>query len=91
MCRLVKALYGHPESGAHWERRLERAVQKFGGVRVPDHTSLYRFPQQGLLLATISCWPAQAAVMRRFGPSLRRRELASSQLKIYIGSLDVLT
>ena len=24
MCRLKKALYGHPESGAHWERHLEQ-------------------------------------------------------------------
>ena len=50
MCRLVKALYGHPESGAHWERHLEKVVVKIGGQRVPDHPSLYRFPEQGLLL-----------------------------------------
>ena len=50
MCRLVKALYGHPESGAHWERHLERAVTKSGGVPVPDHPSLYRFPEQELML-----------------------------------------
>ena len=50
MCRLVKALYGHPESGAHWERHLERAVDRAGGVPVPDHPSLYRFLLQGLML-----------------------------------------
>ena len=50
MCRLVKALYGHPESGAHWERQLERAAERCGGVSVPEHPSLYRFPEQDLML-----------------------------------------
>ena len=26
VCRLLKALYGHPEAGAHWERHLRRIV-----------------------------------------------------------------
>ena len=31
MCRLVKALYGHPEAGGHWERHLTQAVKWTGG------------------------------------------------------------
>ena len=29
MCRLDKALYGHPESGGHWERHLTDKLRTF--------------------------------------------------------------
>ena len=50
MCRLVRALYGHPESGAHWERHLEAAVKKIGGEKVPDHPSSFWFNRAKLLM-----------------------------------------
>ena len=51
MCRLVKALYGHPESGAHWEKHFTEIItQKLDGEKVPDHPSLFWFPKSRLLL-----------------------------------------
>ena len=50
MCKLVKALYGHPESGAHWERHLEKAVRAIGGEPVPDHPSSFFFSATKMLL-----------------------------------------
>ena len=49
-CRLLKALYGHPESGAHWERHLNRAVEPIGGKAVEGHPSSFWFPSQSLFL-----------------------------------------
>jgi hypothetical protein len=51
MCRLVKALYGHPESGGHWEQHLTKAVVGMGGIPVQEHPSSFRFPKLGLLLS----------------------------------------
>ena len=50
MCRLNKALYGHPESGAHWEKHLESAIVSLGGEPVENHPSSYWFPDSKLLL-----------------------------------------
>ena len=50
MCRLDKALYGHPESGGHWERHLEEAIFANGGVAVPNHKSSYWIETLKLLL-----------------------------------------
>ena len=50
MCLLKKALYGHPESGAHWEAHLHKAVLTIGGRPVPNHPSSYWFPNEKLLL-----------------------------------------
>ena len=50
MCRLVKALYGHPESGAHWERHLTRHVLELEGVEVIGHPSSFWFALERLLL-----------------------------------------
>ena len=50
MCRLVKALYGHPESGAHWEKHLTKYVVKSGGVIVEGHPSSFWFAKERLLL-----------------------------------------
>ena len=40
-CRLLKALYGHPESGAHWEKHLTSAIHKCGGVAILNHPSSF--------------------------------------------------
>ena len=50
MCRLDKSLYGHPESGGHWERHLEEAIFAIGGIAVPNHKSSYWFESSKLLL-----------------------------------------
>ena len=42
--RLVKALYGHPESGAHWENHLRGIITKKRGEAVNGHPSTYWFP-----------------------------------------------
>ena len=47
---LERALYRHPESGAHWEKHFTEIVKGLGGVPVPDHPSLFHFPDRGLLL-----------------------------------------
>ncbi len=43
------ALYGHPESGAHWENHLTEALQKIGGQPVPGHPSSFWFPFPSML------------------------------------------
>ena len=50
MCRLHKALYGHPESGGHWERHLEEAIKGLGGEPVENHPSSYWLSHSQLLL-----------------------------------------
>ena len=45
-----KALYGHPEAGAHWEVHLTKIVKKLGGVVVKSHPSCFWFPEWKLLL-----------------------------------------
>ena len=51
MCLLKKALYGHPESGAHWERHLTEAVTKIGGIKIDGHPSSFWFENDKLLLS----------------------------------------
>eukprot|EP00973_Karenia_brevis_P063101 8773110-Karenia_brevis.AAC.1 len=50
MCRLVKALYGHPESGGHWEKYLTKALVMGGGAPVQNHPSSFWFAQQRVVL-----------------------------------------
>ena len=50
VCLLVKALYGHPESGSHWERHLTEIIKEMGGEAVPEHPSSFFIPASGLLL-----------------------------------------
>jgi hypothetical protein len=52
-CRLIKALYGHPEAGGHWERHLAAIVRELGGVPVPNHPSCFWFGKPKYLLLTI--------------------------------------
>ena len=51
MCLLKKALYGHPESGAHWERHLTEAVCSIGGEPITGHPSSFWFPSSKLMLS----------------------------------------
>ena len=50
VCLLQKSLYGHPESGGHWERHFVEAVRKCGGQAVDNHPSTFWFPETKLLL-----------------------------------------
>jgi hypothetical protein len=50
MCRLIKALYGHPEAGGHWEKHLTEAVSAAGGVPVQNHPSSFWFEADRCLL-----------------------------------------
>ena len=50
MCRLDKALYGHPESGAHWERHLADSIEACGGKPIENHLSCFWFPESKLFL-----------------------------------------
>ncbi len=50
MCLLNKALYGHPESGAHWEQFLTAKIVQIGGLPVENHPSSFWFPTEKLLL-----------------------------------------
>ena len=51
VCRLVKALYGHPDAGTMWEQRCHTAVQKVGFKPLGDEwPSLYFHPDMKLLL-----------------------------------------
>ena len=50
MVKLIKALYGHPESGAHWENHLTSVLNKLGGKVIPEMPSAFYFKETGLLL-----------------------------------------
>ena len=40
-CRLLRALYGHPESGALWERTLQVIMGQEGWTTVPNHGGVF--------------------------------------------------
>ena len=50
MCLLKKALYGHQESGAHWENWLNAAIVEIQGVPVRGHPSTYWFGPEKCIL-----------------------------------------
>ena len=51
VCRLVKALYGHPDAGTMWEQHCHTAVQKVGFKPIGEEwPSLYFHPDLKLLL-----------------------------------------
>ena len=50
MCVLNRALYGHPDSGGHWERHLNEAIEAEGGKAIPEHPSTFWIPGVRLLL-----------------------------------------
>ena len=44
VCLLVKALYGHPDSGTFWEQHCDSRLKKIGFKKVTDWDSLYHHP-----------------------------------------------
>ena len=51
MCRLVMALYGHPEPGARWEKHLTESIVKCGGQAIEENPSSFWFPRGKLMLS----------------------------------------
>jgi len=49
-CLLIRALYGHPEAGAHWENHLTKIVTDMGGTPVQGHPSVFWFESKQLML-----------------------------------------
>jgi hypothetical protein len=52
VCRLFKALYGHPESGGHWEIHLKRVIKDLGGENIDEHPGSFWFPLTRIILTT---------------------------------------
>ena len=48
--KLIKALYGHPESGWHWDNRFREVVKSLGGIHMDNSPSSFWFPSEKLLL-----------------------------------------
>ena len=48
--KLVKALYGHPEAGWHWNNRFCEVMKLMQGTHLPNFQSSYWFPHRSLLL-----------------------------------------
>ena len=48
--RLKRALYGHPESGYHWDARFKSVVESMGGKHCDLFQSSYWFAESKLLL-----------------------------------------
>jgi hypothetical protein len=46
----VRSLYGHPESGAHWEEHLRQIIISLGGEELKEHPSSFYFKTTSLLL-----------------------------------------
>ena len=51
VCRLRKALYGHPDAGGYWEEHCEKHLRKCGFAAVPDWCSVYWNDKLKVLLA----------------------------------------
>ena len=47
---LHKALYGHPESSAHWAKHLHAILLELGGRKLEGMPSVYYFEREGLIL-----------------------------------------
>jgi len=50
VCPLMLALYGHPDSGGHWERRCFEHLESEGFVPIPNWPSCFWHPELKLLL-----------------------------------------
>ena len=48
--RLLRSLYGHPESGSHWERHLTKELMAMGGVPIEEYGSTFVFPDYHLAM-----------------------------------------
>ena len=49
--RFARALYGHPESGAIWEKHLASILEELGWARVPSHPGTWVHDKSKALLA----------------------------------------
>ena len=49
-CRMLRALYGHPDAGYYWEKHCRAIVQKLGFTEVPNWPNVYFMPERQLLL-----------------------------------------
>ena len=84
MCRLYKALYGHPEAGGHWERLLTESVLALGAVPVPEHKSTYWFAAAEQLLTVY------VDDLLLSGPAHKQKQIwGLIQSKINIGGIEV--
>ena len=54
VCPLELALYGHPDSGGHWEAHCEGHLASVGFERIPDWHSTFWHPELKLFLV-VSC------------------------------------
>ena len=50
MCRLIRALYGHPNAGLYWEQYCWDKLIKIGFQPVPGHEPCYMHKQRQVLL-----------------------------------------
>mgnify|MGYP002176408590 FL=1 len=50
VCPLYLALYGHPDSGGHWEAHCEAHLASVGFERIPDWHSTFWHPEHKLFL-----------------------------------------
>ena len=48
--RFVRALYGHPEAGGHWENHLTKIILAMGGTPITNHPSCFWFNDTKLFL-----------------------------------------
>ena len=46
-CRLLRALYGHPEAGALWEARLGSIMTTLGWSPIPGNGGVYSHTKTG--------------------------------------------
>ena len=91
VCRLVKALYGHPDAGTMWEQHWHTAVQKVGFRPLGDERpSLYFHPEMRLLLVIYVDDLKMAGPKEQLpiGWAMLRQELRleeETQLGLYLG------
>ena len=50
VCKLLKALYGHPDSGGIWEQHCDSHLRKVGFVEIPSWRSVYFHDKLSVLL-----------------------------------------
>eukprot|EP00435_Cladocopium_sp_Y103_P060485 s1600_g22.t1 len=48
--KLIRALYGHPEAGWHWDKRFREVMELMGGTHLSNFQSSYWFSDSKMLL-----------------------------------------
>ncbi len=66
VCKLLRALYGHPDAGGYWEKKCDEHMLSVGFIKVPNWPSCYLHPQYRLFLTI--CFDAFKMVQ---GPTCR--------------------